>query len=147
MRIPHRYSCVSVMEDSPSRTEQSNRAQAQSLQSSKMSMLAMVTPSPHAPFRREYSWDESRSADMASSRPRTEPERIALPSIRQVFECYGKSFSCSMINHSNVGVPRAPASCSTPRGVSKDSVQQHYFTCGGLGWHHDATRVHSLSEF
>ncbi|KAL8294300.1 hypothetical protein RB597_007974 [Gaeumannomyces tritici] len=54
---------------------------------SKMSMIAMAAPAPHAPFKREYfsSWDDHRQTDYASSRPRSEPERIALPSIRQAF--------------------------------------------------------------
>lgn len=48
-----------------------------------MSMIAMVTPTPHAPFRRDF-WDEGRSTDYTSSRPRSDADRIALPSIRQV---------------------------------------------------------------
>ncbi|KAH8895002.1 hypothetical protein GQ53DRAFT_73409 [Thozetella sp. PMI_491] len=49
----------------------------------KMSILAMAQPTPHAPFRRDYVWDDSRQSDYAS-RPRSE-DRIALPSIRQAF--------------------------------------------------------------
>lgn len=48
-----------------------------------MSMIAMVTPTPHAPFRRDF-WDEGRSTDYTSSRPRSDADRVALPSIRQV---------------------------------------------------------------
>ncbi|KAF6844587.1 homeodomain-containing protein [Colletotrichum musicola] len=48
-----------------------------------MSMLAMAAPSPHSAFK-SYPWDGGRSSSTDySSRPRTEPERIALPSIRQ----------------------------------------------------------------
>ncbi|TLD33360.1 hypothetical protein PspLS_00368 [Pyricularia sp. CBS 133598] len=52
-----------------------------------MSTLAMAAPSPHAPFKKEYfsNWDDRRQADYAPSRPRSDPERIALPSIRQAF--------------------------------------------------------------
>lgn len=47
-------------------------------------MIAMATPTPHAPFRRDY-WDEARaSSDYATSRPRSDADRVALPSIRQV---------------------------------------------------------------
>lgn len=55
--------------------------------SSTMSTLAMAAPSPHAPFKKEYfsNWDDRRQADYAPSRPRSDPERIALPSIRQAF--------------------------------------------------------------
>ncbi|KAJ2893137.1 homeobox domain-containing protein [Zalerion maritima] len=58
-------------------------------QGNKMSIVAMAAPSPHAAFRGEFVWDErSRPIEYSSpsSRPRTEPERIALPSIRQVLE-------------------------------------------------------------
>ncbi|TDZ71766.1 Homeobox protein PKNOX1 [Colletotrichum trifolii] len=48
-----------------------------------MSMLAMAAPSPHSAFN-NYPWDGGRSTSTDYSRPRTtEPERIALPSIRQ----------------------------------------------------------------
>ncbi|WDK15392.1 homeobox domain-containing protein [Colletotrichum graminicola] len=46
-----------------------------------MSMLAMAAPSPHSAFK-QYPWDGGRSTS-DYSRPRTETERIALPSIRQ----------------------------------------------------------------
>jgi hypothetical protein len=47
-------------------------------------MLAMATPSPHSAFRREH-WDAVRSCDYISpSRPRAEPEKISLPSIREI---------------------------------------------------------------
>ncbi|KAJ0159269.1 Homeobox protein PKNOX1 [Colletotrichum tanaceti] len=47
-----------------------------------MSMLTMAAPSPHSAFK-QYPWDGGRSTSDYSSRPRIEPERIALPSIRQ----------------------------------------------------------------
>lgn len=56
-----------------------------------MSMIAMVTPTPHAPFRRDF-WDEGRSTDYTSSRPRSDADRIALPSIRQVNSILARSF-------------------------------------------------------
>ncbi|KAK2003415.1 homeobox domain-containing protein [Colletotrichum falcatum] len=46
-----------------------------------MSMLAMAAPSPHSAFK-QYPWDGGRSTS-DYSRPRTDNERIALPSIRQ----------------------------------------------------------------
>ncbi len=49
-----------------------------------MSMMAMSQPATYAPFKREFGWPEFRSPDYAPSRPRMEPERVALPSIRQV---------------------------------------------------------------
>ncbi len=48
----------------------------------KMSILAMAHPTLHAPFKRDYAWEDSRQSEYAS-RPRSE-DRIALPSIRQV---------------------------------------------------------------
>jgi len=72
------------MEYSLSRTERSNRTREQPNEPAKMSMLAMVTTTPPSLFRPDYAWDNARSAEMASARPRTGPERIALPSIRQV---------------------------------------------------------------
>lgn len=73
-----------VMENSPPGTENQDISQGQqAAQNYKMSMIAMATPTPHAPFRRDF-WDETRSADYAPSRPRSDTDRIALPSIRQV---------------------------------------------------------------
>lgn len=71
------------MENSPSGPERTNRNQERSGDSSKMSMLAMA-PAPHLPFKRDFPWDDERPSAFGSSRPRSEPERIALPSIRQV---------------------------------------------------------------
>lgn len=48
-----------------------------------MSMIAMAHPVPHSAFKREFAWDETRQSEYAS-RPRAEPERIELPSIRTV---------------------------------------------------------------
>lgn len=48
----------------------------------KMSTLTMPIPHHHTGFHREFSWQEARPTDY--SRPRHEPEKIALPSIRQV---------------------------------------------------------------
>ncbi|ROT35924.1 hypothetical protein SODALDRAFT_54431 [Sodiomyces alkalinus F11] len=50
----------------------------------KMSMLAMTGPSPHSGFTREFLWDGGRSTEHGPQ-PRAEPERVALPSIRQAF--------------------------------------------------------------
>lgn len=48
-----------------------------------MSMLAMAAPSQHAGFKREYPWDNGSSMEyVPHSRP--QPDRIELPSIRQV---------------------------------------------------------------
>lgn len=71
------------MEYSPPGTAKKDSSQNQPEQPPTMSMIAMVTPTPHAPFRRDF-WDEGRSTDYASSRPRSDADRIALPSIRQV---------------------------------------------------------------
>ncbi|KAF7514747.1 hypothetical protein G7054_g15038 [Neopestalotiopsis clavispora] len=48
-----------------------------------MSTLTMPIPHHHTGFHREFSWQEARPTDY--SRPRHEPEKIALPSIRQAF--------------------------------------------------------------
>lgn len=72
-----------VMEDSPRGTESHDFSHNHPDQKPKMSMLAMATPTPHAPFRREY-WDEARPTEYGPSRPRSDAERVALPSIRQV---------------------------------------------------------------
>ncbi len=66
------------MEYSATRTQTSSRAPPN------MSMLAMITPTPHDAAMRHYSWNDPRSRDHVLSRPRTEPDKIALPSIRQV---------------------------------------------------------------
>lgn len=71
------------MENSPRGIENQDFSHEQPDQNNKMSMIAMATPTPHAPFRRDF-WDEARSTDYAPSRPRFENDRIALPSIRQV---------------------------------------------------------------
>lgn len=49
---------------------------------SKMSMLAMATPSPHSSFARDYPWEGPRA--LSDLGPR-QSERISLPSIRQAF--------------------------------------------------------------
>ncbi|KAF4978975.1 hypothetical protein FZEAL_4737 [Fusarium zealandicum] len=49
-----------------------------------MSMLATAAPSPHPTFGMPRPWETSRCPDY-SLRPRTENDRIALPSIRQAF--------------------------------------------------------------
>lgn len=72
-----------VMENSPRGTESKDFSHSQPEHIPKMSMIAMATPTPHAPFRRDF-WDEARSTDYALSRPRSDADRIALPSIRQV---------------------------------------------------------------
>jgi len=71
--------------NSSSRRQSDSGKASQSQQPSKMSMLAMVGPPPHAPFRRDYAWEETRPMDVITNRPRTDTERIALPSIRQAF--------------------------------------------------------------
>ncbi|CAM1502898.1 Fc.00g076740.m01.CDS01 [Cosmosporella sp. VM-42] len=49
-----------------------------------MSMLAMATLSPHPAFGQQRPWEAARCADY-SLRPRSESDRVALPSIRQAF--------------------------------------------------------------
>jgi hypothetical protein len=49
-----------------------------------MSMVAMAQPISHAHFQREFGWSDPRPSAYAPSRNRDEPERVALPSIRQV---------------------------------------------------------------
>lgn len=71
------------MENSPQGTESNDSSHQHPNQIPKMSMLAMATPTPHAPFRRGY-WDEARAIEYAPSRPRADADRVALPSIRQV---------------------------------------------------------------
>ncbi|KAL1866223.1 homeodomain superfamily [Diaporthe australafricana] len=74
-------------------------------------MIAMVTPTPHAPFRRDY-WDEGRSTDYASSRPRSDADRIALPSIRQAFpelQLQIRPQETSGRTHSSAASPTGPA--------------------------------------
>lgn len=72
-----------VMDISLSGLRRKDISQSHSEQPPKMSMIAMATPSPHAPFRRDF-WDDGRSMDYAPSRPRSDADGIALPSIRQV---------------------------------------------------------------
>lgn len=48
-----------------------------------MSALTMPFPHPHTGFHREYPWQEARPSEH-SHRHGNEPEKIALPSIRQV---------------------------------------------------------------
>ncbi|TPX12084.1 uncharacterized protein E0L32_007199 [Thyridium curvatum] len=45
----------------------------------------MPAPTSYPPFQRDYPSEDPRPSPYASSRPRTEPERVALPSIRQAF--------------------------------------------------------------
>ncbi|GJC95780.1 homeobox domain-containing protein [Colletotrichum higginsianum] len=73
-----------------------------------MSMLAMAAPSPHSAFK-QYPWDGGRSTSDYSSRPRIEPERIALPSIRQPQEA-----STTRTTSSNTSPTVGYASVMTP---------------------------------
>ena len=73
------------MRGSPGRTTHSATEQTHAYES-KMSILAMSQPPTHAAFKRHYGWEDSNRHSDFTSRPRTEPEKIALPSIRQV--CY-----------------------------------------------------------
>jgi hypothetical protein len=74
---------IPVMEYSPSRLAQINRVDRSNLTNNKMSTLAMPLPHPHTGFHREFSWQEARPSG-PSYRPVNEPDKIALPSIRQV---------------------------------------------------------------
>ncbi|KAI1854718.1 hypothetical protein JX266_000836 [Neoarthrinium moseri] len=47
-----------------------------------MSTLTMPFPNPHTGFHREFAWQEPRPSE-PMHRPRHEPEKVALPSIRQ----------------------------------------------------------------
>lgn len=75
-------SAILVMEYSLSRLAQTNRVDT-SQPTNKMSLLTMPLPNPHTGFHREFAWQDARSYEPAH-RPRNEPEKIALPSIRQV---------------------------------------------------------------
>lgn len=97
------------MENSPYRTQQLRHFQHNHPQQlDKMSMIAMATPTPHAPFRREF-WDEARaSSDYNQSRPRSDVDRIALPSIRQVI-LNNKKTSTVLVPISKTGNPELTA--------------------------------------
>lgn len=82
------------MENSPRGTESKDFSLNHLARNSKMSMIAMATPTPHAPFRRDY-WDEARATEYAPSRPRSDADRVALPSIRQVNLVKSPSFTRS----------------------------------------------------
>lgn len=66
-----------LMEYSPPRTEDSVHGQLRDHH--KMSMIAMAQPTPHAAFKREFAWDESRHSEYAPSWKASDTE---LPSIR-----------------------------------------------------------------
>ncbi len=74
---------ILVMRGSPSRATHPPTEQTHAYDS-KMSILAMSQPPTHAAFKRHYGWEDSNRHSDFASRPRTEPEKIALPSIRQV---------------------------------------------------------------
>ena len=57
--------------------------EAASSSSPKMSLVAMVTPHHPSAFRRDIMWDQPRTSGL-SIRQRSDQERVALPSIRQV---------------------------------------------------------------
>ena len=58
----------------------------QSSGNSKMLMVAMAAPTLQSAFNnRELTWEENTPVEYSSRLP-TEPERVALPSIRQVLE-------------------------------------------------------------
>lgn len=92
-----RFFCLSpsitgrlVMEDRPRVPTQSEKNLRQptitttnTTTFNKMSMLATASPSPHPPFGMPRPWEAPRCPDY-TLRPRSENERIALPSIRQV---------------------------------------------------------------
>lgn len=82
----------------------------------KMSLLAMTAPGPHAGFKREYPWDKRSDC----SRPRTEPERFSLPSIRQVLFIRLVVYREGELTRAP-GVPRA-ASAHTAGGPNKTSI-------------------------
>lgn len=64
----------------------------------------MATPSSHSAFKREYTWGEARPVEY-SSQPPVEPERIALPSIRQVLESAGVTFQQQSLNSAPQPLP------------------------------------------
>lgn len=74
-----------VMEDSRSLSKQSDtKLQQPASQLPNMSMIATASPSPHpSSFGMPRPWETNRCPDY-SLRPRTENDKVALPSIRQV---------------------------------------------------------------
>lgn len=73
-----------VMEDSPSLPRPSESTIHETApRPANMSMLATANPSPHPSFGTPRPWEVTRCPDY-SLRPRTENDRVALPSIRQV---------------------------------------------------------------
>ncbi|KAI8660594.1 Homeobox domain-containing protein [Fusarium keratoplasticum] len=73
------------MEDSRSLSKQSETTpQETAPATAKMSMLATASPSSHPSFGMPRPWEANRCPDY-SLRPRTENDRVALPSIRQAF--------------------------------------------------------------
>ncbi|KAK6081976.1 homeobox domain-containing protein [Seiridium cupressi] len=78
-----------------------------------MSTLTMPFPHHHTGFHREFSWQEPRPSEF--SRPRNEPEKIALPSIRQASKPL--FFSTDRQTNMSAGFPRAPITISGPTGA------------------------------
>lgn len=109
-----------------------------------MSMIAMVTPTPHAPFRRDY-WDEGRSTDYSSSRPRSDADRVALPSIRQVISDI-LSFKLSRNSLTTAtGLPRAATPDPTTGRRREDAIISHFanWTCNRSD---DTARICALAQ-
>ncbi|CAN8096522.1 unnamed protein product [Discula destructiva] len=77
-----------------------------------MSMIAMATPTPHAHFRRDY-WDEARATEYAPSRPRSDADRVALPSIRQIIPNFPE-LQLRIAPQAQDGSVRTPVSATSP---------------------------------
>jgi hypothetical protein len=131
-----------VMEYCPPWSKRQYRTEESEASRSKMSMLTMAAPSHHAAFKRDYPWDGSRPSEY-SSRPRTGPERVALPSIRQVLEDSAWTNSTDLMRLA--GIPRTPSPHPT-RCLGEDAILYHVTNCW-LCWCDDPARICSLAEF